>query len=192
MINQLQGNFGWFRRELGRAGTGPFLELGAGSGDLGRHLLRTRVLGNESCYTGLDLCPRPEEWPAAWPWRQEDLTAFPNPDAYPVVLANLILHQFGDDALAALGQRLAGCRLILACEPLRSSRAQAGLFAMNLLGINHVSRHDGRVSILAGFRGRELPDLLGLSRDQWSITIDQTPLGCYRMRAERRENDVSA
>jgi hypothetical protein len=107
---------------------------------------------------------------------------------YPVIIGNLIFHQFSRDELAGLGRTLrAEARLIVACEPLRSRFHQA-LFATlaPVFGANRVTRHDGRVSIAAGFRGDELPRALGLDDLDWDCRCHATALGGYRMVALRR------
>jgi hypothetical protein len=55
-----------------------------------------------------------------------------------------------------------------------------------VLGANHVTRHDGPVSIAAGFVGEELPAALGLAPDQWVWSCRTSWLGAYRMIAVRR------
>jgi hypothetical protein len=52
---------------------------------------------------------------------------------------------------------------------------------------SNVTKHDGSVSIDAGFRGDELPQLLGLEPATWTWTVAETWSGAYRMIAERRE-----
>jgi hypothetical protein len=56
-----------------------------------------------------------------------------------------------------------------------------------LIGANHVSRHDANVSIAAGFRGDELPGLLGLEPERWTWRCTTTLLGAYHLIAWRRE-----
>jgi hypothetical protein len=56
---------------------------------------------------------------------------------------------------------------------------------MRLLGINYVTREDIHTSIRAGFRGDELPELLGLDPTEWQVHTSCTPLGAYRMIAQR-------
>jgi hypothetical protein len=55
-----------------------------------------------------------------------------------------------------------------------------------LLGGSHVTRHDARVSIAAGFLGDELPAALGLDPRNWHWRCTTTALGAYRMIALRR------
>ena len=79
------------------------------------------------------------------------------------MVGNLIFHQFSGPDLAHLGDTLRrSARVIVACEPLRRRISQLlyRSFAP-LFGANHVSLHDAHVSIAAGFRGHELPALLG-------------------------------
>jgi hypothetical protein len=185
-INALMGNYRWFHRTL-QANTRPsdrVLEVGAGDGELGAGLVtRGRPVD------GLDRCPRPAIWPAGAAWHCADLRGFDGLGAYDVVYGNLIFHQFKADELAAVGRRLqSGPRLVLACEPTRWRRSQ-WLFRLFTLafGANYVSRHDGRVSINAGFLGEELPRLLGFEARDWTWTCRTTRRGAYHLIARRRD-----
>ena len=185
LTNFAMGNFRWFRRTLPpRLRPGDrVLELGAGGGELAQ-ALRPWV----SHYAGLDRCPRPAPWPAAWEWHQGDIRSFAHYDVYPVVLGNLIFHHFTTSELRALGSEFnRHTRLVLASEPTRRRHYQT-LFDAGaaLLGGSHVTRHDARVSIAAGFLGDELPAALGLDACAWHWRCTTTALGAYRMIALRR------
>jgi len=185
LINRITGNFGWLADTiplLARPGE-PVLEIGAGTGDLSRRLHGLGVAAD-----GLDLWPRPADWPEARAWRTADLREFDGFDGYPILVANLILHQFSAPELAVIGRRAGrAARAIVACEPARLRRSQLLFAAVSpFFGANYVTRHDARVSIAAGFIGGELPELLGLERDRWECRCSITPLGVYRMLAIRR------
>jgi hypothetical protein len=186
-FNALMGNYRWIARTL-RARLRPgdrALELGAGEGDLGLRLRRAWN-GHAPAYAGLDLWPRPAAWPENWSWHRQDLGAFPDYAQYNVLLGNLILHQFEDDLLAELGRRWrASARLLVFCEPARHRLHLCQLPLARLAAINYVSRHDARVSIEGGFRGRELARLLGVDAPPWRTQISHTFLGAYRLVAER-------
>jgi hypothetical protein len=184
VINAVMGNHRWLARTLAgvlRDGE-RVLELGAGSGELGRRLADAgRVVD------GLDLVPRPPDWPAGGAWHAADLLAFDGYGRCDAVIGNLIFHHFSDDQLAALGRALCGSvRIIVACEPARSRFSQR-LFALfaPLFRANRVTLHDAHVSIAAGFRGDELPRLLGLAQPGWVWRCHHTLLGSYRMVAWR-------
>jgi hypothetical protein len=190
LLNHLMGNFRWIAREVGRARmkSGPWIELAAGDGSLGRYLAETHPTWAATChFTGLDLCSRPPAWPEHWPWEQGDLLQSPSLEGARVVIANHILHQFEDEALGALGAKLrhAATHLIIN-ETARRSLHLWQARAAFLLGLNHVSRHDALVSVRAGFRGTELPVLLGLPPAEWQWQIHSTTLGAYRFVAVRR------
>lgn len=77
-----------------------------------------------------------------------------------LVLANLFLHHFDDEALRGLLAAAAGaCQLMVACEPRRSVLARWGARLLGGIGCGAVTRHDARVSVEAGFRDRELSAL---------------------------------
>jgi hypothetical protein len=184
LTNAFMGNHRWIARVLpARCRPGEaVIELGAGTGELGRHLQRTGL-----ALDGLDRWPRPVDWPATRTWHQADLRSFPGYAPYSVVVGNLIFHQFTDAELADLGCELhRHARLIVACEPARRRRSQF-LYRLiaPLLGASHVSLHDARVSIAAGFRGDELARSLGLGSGDWSIRQHSTVLGANRLIALR-------
>jgi 2-polyprenyl-3-methyl-5-hydroxy-6-metoxy-1,4-benzoquinol methylase len=184
IINWVMGNRRWFRRGLrGAVGAGErILELGPGTGEMGLGLAAAGY-----SVDGLDICPRPAQWPPSSEWHQADLRFFGGYGRYPVVMANLILHHFSSAELAELGARIAGARLIIASEPARRARSQALCAALApLFGAHPVTRHDARISIAAGFLGDELPRALGLRPEHWRLRCHTTLLGAYRMVALRR------
>jgi hypothetical protein len=186
LINAFMRNRAWFARTLPpllRPGE-RVLELGAGTGEMG---IALNALGIP--VDGLDLWPRPAAWPAARAWHQADLKTFSGYAAYAVIIGNLILHQFTGPELAELGAGLRRtARVVAACEPERRKMSQTLMAAIGpLLGANHVTLHDARVSIAAGFVGRELPEALGMGAGEWEVTCASTSLGASRMVAVRRE-----
>lgn len=187
-INFLMGNHRWFARTLPSIlrPDDRIIELGAGAGDLGLHLRRKKVIPAGGL-TGLDRCSRPKSWPEEWGWIQEDLVECATLKDYSVIMANLLHHQFSDHALRQLGRCIEHApRAIVCVEPARRRIHQVQLKFLAAFGLHQVSRHDGHVSIAAGFRKRELPILLGLTNDEWRIQIFTTFLGAYRMVATRR------
>lgn len=186
-INRLMGNFRWLRRQLRDLKVSmadPILELGAGDGHLGRQLMKSLPAGG---YHALDQCSRPEDWPRDADWLSLDLTDFNDYQRFSCVVANLMLHHFEASELAQLGARLqaGSVQRILACEPCRRPIHKWQLRAGKWIGFNYVTLNDGCLSVEAGFRGDELPVLLGLNRDEWTWSIEETWMGAYRMRAER-------
>lgn len=188
LFNQLMGSNRWMRRTLERIVKcdDSVLELGAGVGDLGIYLNKNRCLSC-SAYTGLDLWPRPSQWPDHYEWRQTDLTKFSGYADYTILCGSLILHQFENAILKKLFQSiLPHLRALIFFETARRPLHLIQLPLSNLLGINDVSRHDARVSIESGFRNQELPELLCMDSDEWKIKTDMTFLGAYRFTAVRR------
>ncbi|MDI1335703.1 MAG: methyltransferase domain-containing protein [Lacunisphaera sp.] len=184
LINALMGNHRWLARTLAgvlRDGD-RVLELGAGTGELGRRLAAT---GRP--VDGLDLAPRPPDWPPGPDWHSANLLTFAGYGRYDAVIGNLIFHHFSDKELAALGRSLGeSVRVIVACEPARSKFSQR-LFAFiaPLFRANRVTLHDAPVSIAAGFSGDELPRSLGLDPAAWRWQCRTTVLGAYRLVAIR-------
>ena len=186
IINGLMGNERWIQRELSKHARPeePLLELGAGDGRLGARMAAAGL----GPLSGLDLVARPPRWPERARWFQESVFQFQAWADHPIVIGSLIFHHFDDVQLAVLGAHLnQHARLIIATEPLRAQRA-AQLFALlcPLIQADAVTRHDGRVSIEAGFRGEELPHLLGLEPQRWSWQVTETWRGASRLVAVRR------
>jgi hypothetical protein len=185
LTNRVLGYHRWFVRALPRIVRPgePILELGAGCGELGLRLARAGL-----AIDGLDLWPRPRHWPEARAWHVADLRTFSGYDAYPVVIANLVLHQFPASDLANLGRRLrANCRAVIALEPARRRVSQVLFRAIApLLGANHVSLHDAHVSIGSGFCNDELAVALGFNGDDWDVQCTTTTAGACRLVAIRR------
>jgi hypothetical protein len=99
------------------------------------------------------------------------------PASVDVVIANLFLHHFAETELRALLAGIArATRLFVACEPRRSGRASVGCRLLGVIGCNHVTRHDARVSVEAGFAGRELSALWPTGPD-WQLV--ERPAGLF-------------
>lgn len=185
-VNGIMGNHRWIARMLRRyAHPGwRICELGAGDGVLSMNLA-AQGLCRTAALHALDLAPRPAAWPADAAWTQGDMFAQPLPDSE-VLMANLILHHFKPDQLRLLGSRIPPqTRLILAAEPARRRiHTVMGRFFCHLAELNWVTRYDMQVSIRAGFRGRELPEALGLD-ETWDVQVRETLFGGYRLLAMR-------
>lgn len=184
IINRLQGNRFWIERVLRRYHRPgePVLEIGAGTGELGRAL---RAIVPD--VAGLDRIRRPRNWTQPAPWFETDVLDFTGWADFPIVIGNLFFHHFDDAGLSRLGAQLnPHTRIIIASEPLRARRTTK-LFSLlcPLIGAHPVTRHDGRISITAGFRHDELPRLLQLDPKMWRWRVQETWLGCSRMVAER-------
>lgn len=189
LINFLMGSTRWFSRTLRRIiiPGDSIIEIGAGTGELGCAL--APILGRVR-YAGLDLWPRPVDWPQDWRWWQTDLLDFQHYQDVTVVVGNLILHHFTDTELAGLGRLIQrNARAIVFSEPARRSLHLWQLRLLAPFGLSAVCRHDGRVSIQAGFRADELPSALRLDRRQWRWRVTTGFRGYYRMVAVRR-NDL--
>jgi SAM-dependent methyltransferase len=184
-INRLLGSRAWFAgalRERRRAGE-SVLEVGAGTGELGRAL---GAIAPD--IAGLDLCRRPAAWPQGGRWFQTDVLEFAEWAGFPVVIGGLFFHHFDGEQLGRIGAELSRhARVVIASEPLRARRT-GRLFSLLCLLIraHPVTRHDGRASIAAGFRQGELPQLLRLDPAGWSWRVRETRLGACRLVAERR------
>jgi hypothetical protein len=184
-VNHIMGNHAWFERvvpHLAEPGEHA-IELGAGDGLLA---LRLRAAGLRT--DALDRFPAPRRWPDTARWHAADLRCFRHWADYPIVIANLVLHHLDDAELAALGARLdRHARVLVFNEPLRRTRSRI-LWTLGapLGGACAVTRHDGRLSIDAGFRDDELPRALRLDPARWEWRVGETFLGACRLVALRR------
>lgn len=183
-FNRAMGNPAWFRDTLPRllCPGDRILELGAGTGEL-----REAVLPRARHWDALDLAPRPPAWAGESQWFQTDVRGFDGWKNYDVIIANLFFHHLDDGDLALLGERIQShARAIVCAEPARARRWQWLFRAVCLMvRANHVSRHDGHVSIAAGFRGDELPRIFGLGMPHWNSDVTVTSRGVYRLVATR-------
>jgi len=111
-------------------------------------------------------------------------------DVADVTIANLFLHHFAGDRLSTL-LRLASrqTRVFLACEPRRSGAALAAASMMACIGCNSVSVHDGRISVRAGFRDRELSAIWPRG-DGWILDEQKAGRFTHGFVALHEERDV--
>lgn len=185
LVNRVMGNASWFEKTLARyiRPGERVIELGSGTGELSTRLRTVTPLVD-----GIDRIPAPPAWPTPSCWHQTDIQTFTGWNAYPVVIGNLIIHHFDNVSLRALGEAIGPhARLLLFSEPTRKRLNQRFWnIVAPLCGANRVTRHDGRVSIAAGFLGDELPRSLGLDPSLWHWEISHTWLGAYRLIAQRR------
>jgi len=183
------GNWRWLRSALGRhhqVGE-TVAELGAGDGILATDFL-TGLLGDDGnplTYVGYDLAPRPRNWPAGWEWNRGDLRAAPAKSE--IVLVNLFLHHFDDEALRELlAPTIDQARVLLFSEPARYGVHQWMGRCLYPFGLSEVTRHDMQVSIAAGFREGELADILGLDSRSWAVREQRSFMGALRFEAVRK------
>ena len=187
VINALMRSNHWFASQLSRHlnADDRILEIGAGEGRLGDFLLG-RVVPREVPYTAVDRRAFANRRMNRIDWVHDDILKFANPGKYDIILTNLILHQFTAAELSRIGRRIGrSARVIIASEPSRRHLHLLQMKAGRLLGFNYVSRHDARVSIIAGFRGDELPRFLGLDPGSWTWSVSLTFFGAYRLVARR-------
>jgi len=119
------------------------------------------------------------------------------PDAAgaPIIIANLFLHHFEGERLAALLAGIAErARAVVCIEPRRSPGALVGSHLLGAIGCNRVTRHDAVVSVRAGFRDSELTALWPQD-DRWRLDEGDAGLFSHRfvaVRAEPRSKAASA
>ncbi len=223
-INRIMGAESLLIRALDpllREGSGPvrMVELGAGDGSLLLRVAQRRA--NDWPQVGLELLDlhpvvsddtlqlyRRAGWECevlhadVFDWLARD--AMPStsqrPDAAdaadaPIIIANLFLHHFEGERLAAIVAGMAACaRAVVCIEPRRSPGALVGSHLLGAIGCNRVTRHDAVVSVRAGFRGSEL-SALWPQDDRWRLDEGDAGLFSHRfvaVRAEPRSKGASA
>lgn len=185
IFNRLLGNHAWLTRVVEfhlRPGE-RVLELGAGDGSFAMAQNRRGIL-----WDGLDQVPAPQGWPADSNWLEEVLPGERWAGKYGVIVANLVLHHFDEAALARIGALMSQSARLIAAGDLWRGQFYEKTFglAAAAIGAHPISRHDGRLSIRAGFQDDELPRALGLDANTWTWTISKGLTGAYRMLAKRR------
>jgi hypothetical protein len=162
------------------------LELGAGDGDFLLSLAHKLTPGwSGTRATLLDRQLRVSSdtrkgfQVANWPLAVATADVFdwkPPAGEQPVIVANLFLHHFEEARLAELLRKIAGTtRLFVAVEPRRMPWPAFGGMLLALIGCNHVTRHDGTVSIRAGFADREI-SALWPEPQRWQLTEHRSGL----------------
>ena len=186
-LNTLMGSYSWFARLIRALDSRPgILELGPGCGELGR-ILHRKGICPAGHYRGVDLCQRPDAWPQSWQWSREDIKHVSLDPSEKLIIGNLVLHHFTDKELNEIGRHLQTyATTMIFNEPARYRFHQKQLKFLRIAGLHPITRHDGHVSIHAGFREEELPHALKLDPSQWNWVCNETLRGCYRMVAYRK------
>jgi hypothetical protein len=103
-----------------------------------------------------------------------------------IVLANLVLHHLDEAPLRALLSRVAAtCESFAACEPRRSRFVFEACRWMWCFGCSAITRHDGAVSVRAGFRAQEISELWPESAE-WRLEENSAGLFSHVFAARRR------
>jgi len=99
------------------------------------------------------------------------------PLATATVISNLFLHQFEAGQLAKLLRLVANSsRLVIALEPRRSWLPRLCGRLLWVIGCGPVTRHDGHISVRAGFAGCEITELWP-DKKNWELV--EHPVGLF-------------
>lgn len=111
------------------------------------------------------------------------------PARWDLIVANLFLHHFEGEQLAALlaaiTRRSDG---FIACEPRRDWFALAGSHLAGAVGAGAVTREDAVLSVHAGFREKEITALWPASGGEWRVQEYSAGPFSHCFRAERIEH----
>jgi hypothetical protein len=201
-INTLMGHAGIFTRSLKKLfparPPSRVVEIGAGDGEILLRVAR-RLAGQwrDVDVTFLDLQDLLREESRAafaalgWTARSvpSDIFQWFNESAgekTDVILGNLILHHFSDAQLSTLFRAAASkADAFVAIEPRRGGWPLFCTRWLSLIGFCPVTCHDAPVSVMAGFRGRELSALW--PRDgQWELCERRAGLFSHLFVARRK------
>lgn len=168
-VNRLMGHAHLLRRALPRHIT-RVVDLGAGDGTLLLSVVqngpakvkrvvlvdRQRVVSEATLHQFEKLNIKAEVVVRdVFDWLQEPRASEPT-----ALIANLFLHHFDTPELQKLlTLGAARCEVFIACEPRRGAWPAFAASLLGLIGCNRVTRHDARISVRAGFSGRELATL---------------------------------
>jgi hypothetical protein len=130
------------------------------------------------------LTPETKQAFAARSWQVEsvamdvfDWLDRPDPEPTEVIIASLFLHHFSENELRKILSSVARqTRTFLAYEPERAAFPLLGASLLGFIGCNGVTRHDGKVSVRAGFAEKELSALWPTEKD-WKLT--ERPAGLF-------------
>lgn len=147
------------------------VDLGGGDGTLMLRVARE----SPSAWTGVELTVVDRQQlisadtRAEFAWRGWSATAravdvfdwlAESADRVDVIVANLFLHHFETERLRELLLRISRrTDLFVACDPRRFRWSAAARGLLWIIGCNEVTRHDGEISVRAGFRDGELTAL---------------------------------
>jgi hypothetical protein len=110
-----------------------------------------------------------------------------SPNAVEAVMSNLFLHQFQTETLAGLLRLVArSARVVIALEPRRLGLSRLCVPLMWLIGCGPVTRHDGRISVRAGFAGSEL-SALWPDKQNWDLVERRVGLFSHLFIARRKD-----
>ncbi|MCC3371716.1 methyltransferase domain-containing protein [Cohnella sp. REN36] len=186
-------------REAGKPARWTLLDVGAGSGDVNRRLLRwARRRGVELRIVLLDetaeACEEARRYFAREPSvevRRGDLFALPAGTA-DVVTATQVLHHFdGGDTARAIEAMLRAARVGVVVNDIHRHWIAwlAVWLATRLISRNRYIRHDGPLSVAKGFRGAEWQALGALPTGaEWQLRYAWRPLFRYAVTIRRSES----
>lgn len=99
-----------------------------------------------------------------------------------LIVANLFLHHFEAAALRALlGAVATQAQRFIAIEPRRAGLAMWASRAVGLIGANAVTREDAKLSVRAGFCGRELSAAWPATAPAWQLDEGRAGLFSHRL-----------
>jgi 2-polyprenyl-3-methyl-5-hydroxy-6-metoxy-1,4-benzoquinol methylase len=104
---------------------------------------------------------------------------------FDAVTANLFLHHFSNEQLAAMFSNIIGrTALFVGCEPRRNKLALAASRMVGVIGCNRVTQNDAVISVRAGFAGQELSALWPAGA-RWDVSEHRSGLFSHLFVAQR-------
>ena len=193
LINALMGNERWVRSQVGRLlkldeSIANVFELGAGDGSLITSMQRTYAggsMGGSVDFHGVDLISKKPDVPELVKWHEGDLFEMKEElaNCADLVVANLFLHHFEFESLAAIFEKFSKVRYWVINEPLRTPQTLMMSQLMNPV-VNSVTEYDMDLSIRAGFQVGELGRFF--SSSDWLVDESTDFRGACRLVARRK------
>lgn len=196
-INSIMGHARLIAQSLQRSSVRRVIDLGAGDGTLLARALDDDFSGVEEVVLVDRQIAVSESALAAFRWSgikativESDVLQWLKQTGWhekTAIIANLFLHHFEPEPLKELLHLAAGrCVLFIACEPRRGAWPGFAASLLGLIGCNHITRHDARVSVRAGFSDQELTALWPDS-SEWRIEEREAGLFSHSFVARRKQ-----
>ena len=174
-INALMGNARYMARFIEQFLPGRrelrVAEIGAGDGNISLKLARVLPINELILVDRNPTEPTSKDGLVIRVERSEVFDWLKNAPHVDVIVANLFLHHFQDEALRdLLALCAARCDCFVAGEPRRNAFAVWLAKRVGWIGGNEITRHDAVISVRAGFTDNELTSLWPKNADYWTVS----------------------
>jgi hypothetical protein len=146
-------------------------EIGAGDGNMSVRLTRILPISELTLVDRNPTDPGPQNGLVVRVTQSDVFDWLKDAPRVDVIVANLFLHHFRDDALCTLLTLCeTRCDCFVSGEPRRNPFARWLAKRVGWIGCNGVTRHDAVISVNAGFNDNELTSLWPRDAGHWTVT----------------------